>query len=441
MPALAIFLSGSRGGVAAGLLGVAVLLGLSRTRFVLLSCLIVAAIGALALILVANGQTAVLGAEQTPRGDAEGRELLAVAVAVAVGLGLLRHRLDPVLAEARLAPWAKRTAVAAAVVALGALVVAQNPGERLDAFKEPPRRAEALSVSSNFTNDNGSGRYQFWDAAIDAFGEQPLHGIGAGQYQSWWNQHGSIYFPVTDAHSLIFETSAELGLVGLAVVLAFFAIAMRSGWSRRAGAGRAEIAALLAIVAAGGLSASIDWTWELAAVFGPVVIAAALLTARRTAGEQAEATGPAEGWPAGHGGRRAMAVATALVAWVALWCSGDLLLTELKLEESRDAAAAGRLPDAAEAANEAIAIAPWDAEPRLQFGLVRELQGDLPAARQSLLEAAERAPDDWRIWFALRGVEAKANRIAAARAAIREALRDNPRSPFLRRNAAETLAL
>lgn len=434
LPALAIFLSGSRGGVAAAAVGLALLFALLRGRFALIGCLLVSATGGLALILFANGQPALLEAARTPAGEAQGKELLLVAALITIAVGVARHYLDPILRDTRVSPLARRGAVAIGVIALVGLVVAEDPAERLERFKEPPKPGDTLPVSGNFTSDNGSGRYQFWDAAIDALGEQPLHGIGAGQYQSWWNQHGSIAFNVLDAHSLVLETAAELGVVGLALVLLFLAVCVRAGWARRAGAAGPEVAALLSLLGAGVLSASIDWMWEFAAVFAPVVIAAALLTGRATAGERAGWVG--EGIAAGR--RRTAIVATALVAWVALWCSGDLLLTELKLDESRAAAGEGRLPAAAESANEAIAIAPWDAEPRLQFALVRELQGDLPAARQSLLEAAERAPDDWRIWFALRGVELKSHRVEAARAAIAKALRANPRSPFLRRSAEES---
>jgi hypothetical protein len=362
-----------------------------------------------------------------PDATSQGRELFAVSLLVALAVGVVRHRLDGPLSTASVSPVLRRWAVVVGVLALAGLVIAENPVERWDSFKEPPKRAEALPVSGNFTNDNGSGRYQFWDAAIDGFGHEPLHGIGAGQFGTWWNRHGSIHFIVLDAHSLLFETAAELGIVGLALLLVFLGTPIRSGWNRRAGPSGVEAAALLALLTAALLSALIDWMWELAAVFGPAVVAAALLTGRAT--DESADPGPQE--PPNR--PLALGLATVAVAWAALWCSGDLLLTQIKLDESHSAAADGNLVAAAESADDATALAPWAAEPRMQLGLVQELSGELSLARRSLGEAAHRAPHDWRIWFLLGRVEGKSGHPEAARAALERALRESPRSPFLRR--------
>jgi tetratricopeptide (TPR) repeat protein len=316
------------------------------------------------------------------------------------------------------------------VLVLAGLVLAENPVERFDRFKEPPARA-VLPVGTHFTSDNGSGRYQFWDAAVDAFGHEPLRGIGAGQYGTWWNRHGSIYYNVLDAHSLLFETAAELGAVGLAIVLLFLAIPIRSGWRSRDGPQGAEAVGLLALLATGLLSAAIDWMWELPAVFGPIVVATALLTSGA-----ADARAPVASMTARRAS--ALALATIAIAWVALLCSGDLLLTRVKIDNSHSAAGSGDLAAAADDAEDAIAIAPWSSEPRLQLGLVQELQGDLPAAQQSLTEAASRAPHDWHVWFILSRVEREAGHPEAARSDLERALRENPRSPFLLRAVDRT---
>jgi tetratricopeptide (TPR) repeat protein len=186
----------------------------------------------------------------------------------------------------------------------------------------------------------------------------------------------------------------------------------------------------LALLAAGLLSASIDWMWELVAVFGVVVVAAALLTGGATAEEGIRQQGRLSAAFA----RRplAFAVATGLLAWAALWCSGDLMLTRMKLEESSSAAAAGRLRDAADAANDAVALQPWAADPRLQLGLVQEAAGNREQAAATLRGAAERAPDDWEVWFALGRVEFESHDFAASRAALAQARRTNPRSRTVR---------
>jgi hypothetical protein len=422
--ALAIFLSGSRGGVAAAALGLIVLFALLPKRFALLCSLLVAAAGGVVVLAVANGQAAVVADLSGSDATSQGRELFGVAIVVALVVGWVRYQLDEPLARASVSPRLRRWAVVAGALVLVGLVVAENPVKRFDQFKEPPERA-VLPVGTHFTSDNGSGRYQFWDAALDAFGHEPLHGIGAGQYGTWWNRHGSIYYTVRDAHSLLFETAAELGAVGLALIVLFLGIPIRSGWRARAGPRGAEAVALLALLATGLLSAAIDWMWELPGAFGPVVVAAALLTGGAIDGI-AQPPVAARRMPA-------LGLATVAVAWVALLCSGDLLFTQVKLDQSHSAAAAGNLTAAADDAEGALALAPWSSEPRLQLGLVQELQGDLPAARQSLEEAASRAPHDWHVWFILSRIERRAGNEDAASSDLERALQENPRSPFLRR--------
>jgi hypothetical protein len=437
VPALAIFLSASRGGLAAALLGLVVIVWAGPRRQEALGSLALAAAATVPLIVLAHGETEFLNGRTGPQATSEGHWVLAATAALTLAIGLIRHRLDGLLMSASMPRRARAVVFAAVGVTLIALVVADNPINRFESFKEPPTPSEEAAVSGHFTSDNGSGRYQFWDAAIDAFGHEPLHGIGAGQYETWWNEHGSISWVLRDAHSLLLETAAELGIVGLTLILLFFGVAGWVGVRRRRGRLGAEVGALLALLAAGLLAASIDWMWELVAVFGPVVVAVALLTGGATAeGEPRE-----EGRLARAYARRPLAfgIATGLVAWIALWCSADLMLTRLQLDHSRSAASAVELTEAADAANNAIALQPWAAEPRLQLGLVQEGAGNLEQAAATLRGAAERAPDNWQIWFTLGRVEFEARDFAAARAALAKARETNPRSPVVRRGVERLL--
>ena len=81
---------------------------------------------------------------------------------------------------------------------------------------------------------------------------------------------------------------AELGIVGLVLVLGFLGFAAVSGSRRGPTRSRGgALGAALAILAAGIVSAAIDWTWELPACFGLVVLAAALLTGPATLAPEA----------------------------------------------------------------------------------------------------------------------------------------------------------
>ena len=50
--------------------------------------------------------------------------------------------------------------------------------------------------------------------------DEPLLGTGAGSFEARFVREGSIGLPARDAHNLYLETLAELGPVGLALLLA-----------------------------------------------------------------------------------------------------------------------------------------------------------------------------------------------------------------------------
>jgi Flp pilus assembly protein TadD len=127
--------------------------------------------------------------------------------------------------------------------------------------------------------------------------------------------------------------------------------------------------------------------------------------------------------------RFAAGVVLLLVAWLAICGSGLLLLSAHSLESSRDAAGRGDIDAAVSAANDAIDLQPWAAEPRTQLALVYEQAGDIEAARTAISEAIERSPDDYRIRLLASRMAAEADDDVAARAELLAAHRLNPRDP------------
>ncbi len=111
----------------------------------------------------------------------------------------------------------------AILIALPIAVAAGAPGEakdRWENFKNREGGAPATaSRSSQILNTSGSGRYQFWQSAVDAYKTEEFHGIGPGTFEFWWAQHATYAGAfVRDAHSLYIETLAELGIVGFILV-------------------------------------------------------------------------------------------------------------------------------------------------------------------------------------------------------------------------------
>jgi hypothetical protein len=440
LPILIIYLASSRGGVGAGLVGMAVLLALGPARARMFGGLVIGGLGGALLISLASTRHELVDALGNSTAASQGDQMLAFTIAVVVAVGVLRLMVDDPLRWIDVPARVTRAVGVGVVVAAIAAILIAGPSKRWDEFKSVgPLETQSTYVAAHLSSGGGSGRYQFWSAALDAFEAHPLNGIGAGGYEAYWHQHGSLAVPVRDAHSLFIESMAELGIVGLLLVLGFLGVAVVSGGRRGpTHSPGPALGAALAVLAAGILSAAIDWTWELPACFGLVVLAVGLLTGPATLSAEAAVRPPL---PAvdGHGGAPArrrssrawLGAATLVVAAAAIWAGGISFLTQVKLSESRDEVNAGALPAAAQDARDASAIQPWASEPRLQVALVEELAGHLKAANRDLGQAIKRAPRDWQLWFVRARLEVKLGDVAAARRALNRARLLNPRAPFL----------
>ncbi len=422
--ALVIYMTSSRGGAAAAVLGIAALVAFGRERKKFLGGLVIAGAGAGTLILLASRRTELVDGITGTVAEDQGNEMVVITLLTVLVVVAARWALDEGIARLVVPPNVVRPVLAVLAVVAVVGLVAADPAQRLDEFNDPPAEDVDTSnfVATHLTSSTGSGRYQYWTAAMDAFEEEPVRGIGAGGYEAFWTEHGSLARPIRDAHSLALEPLGELGVLGGGLVLTFFGAALLGAYRRPPGGdGLLDSSAALAVLVAGGAAAATDWMWEIPAVFAPVVIAAALLTGPATQSPGSRAPGSLYGW----------GVATLVAGWLAICASAIVLLTEIKLDDSHDSVRDGDLSAAARAAQDAITLQPWAAEPRLQLALVEEGAGDLPAAREDLDEAIQRARDDWRLWLVAARIETKAGRIDEAQAALEQARELNPRTPIL----------
>jgi O-antigen ligase len=382
--ALTLYLTGSRGGLLAGAAGLLVLLALTPVRVRTLAGVAIGIGGGLLVAFAASTDQALV--EGLPDREAEWW-LLAVLALVSVGAYRLRVGADRALARPRTPPLLRgRSLAVLAVLALGALFALGDGIERVSSFEDA--RVDEFGrgeFSGRFLAAGSNGRLQLWKAGLDAFAAEPLHGIGAGAYGYWWNQNGTLAEPARDAHSLFVEALAELGPLGLAAVLSFFGIAALAAWRRTFGDRDGAVAAAAGMLAAGAVSAAVDWTWEIPAAFALPLLAAGLLCG----------SGTARGSEPGPRALRSRAprAATVLAALVAIALAGSLLLEQRALDRSRELAAEDDLAAAAAAARDATRLRPPAAEPWLQLGQVQSLAGDYEAARESFEEAVERAPE------------------------------------------------
>ena len=411
LPALVLYLTSSRGALAALLLGAALLVAFERRRLALALQLALAAGASLALVALASSRTAFVDGLGGTLARDQARAAVALTVLVCGAFGAVRWLADARLQ--RVDAWRAPRRLSAVVLGAGALLLlalllAADPQARWDAFREPPAAPQAVGgslVADHLLSGGGSGRSQFWSAAWHAFAQHPIGGIGAGGYEAWWTQHGTLDAFVRNAHSLPLETLAELGLLGGALLLALAAVTGGAALARRRAPAPPDVLApAIALAGCGALGAAIDWTWQVPAVLLPALAGALIAT----------------GLPTVPAPRRrvAWALPAAAAAVTALALSALVLVGDAELRRSREAVRAGNLPTAARAAADAAAVEPWAAAPRLQLALVAELRGDLPAALRAAQAARTRAPLDWRAWLLLARLRAKTGDIAGARRAL-----------------------
>jgi hypothetical protein len=428
LPALVatIYLTVSRGGAATALVATVAFLVLTSRRWAAAGSALLAGAGSAVVAAVIYDRDELVNApfEQVAEDQGQSAALwIALACIVvgglhAVGSGLLARFREPAPAIG----WA----VVLVLVLAGIVgVAAADPAERFENFKAPPTTAEFSPerLESRLLSANSTWRWQFWEAAVHQFDEEPVVGHGAGSYEAWWAQKREVPMFVTDAHSLYLETLGELGVVGFVLLVCAFAAGVAAGLValiRSDVAERITIASLAACFVAFAFAAGIDWMWELTIV--PVVGFACLglLAASR---------------PSGNRGPRLPVLARSAVVVTALLLIGTQaspLLASLELGESRVAVERGDAAAALEHAENARDLEPWAASPYLQLALVAEQTGDVRAARRWIVDAIDRDPLDWGLWLTRARIETKSGLVAAARRSLDRAAALNPRSPLFR---------
>jgi len=199
------------------------------------------------------------------------------SVSLAAAAGTARTRLAWLSLLAVLCPTLVLTKslgamLAAGVAAAMALVLWVRPllpRHRGAALAACVLLAGALIAAAAFLGRRND-RIAYWRVAAKDFESHVAIGSGAGTYAAYWSRHPErAYFVPFHAHSVYLETAAELGVVGVGLLLVMLALPLSSIASRdpiRLGAA----CGFLAFV----LHAGVDWDWDV-----PVVTTAALYLA------------------------------------------------------------------------------------------------------------------------------------------------------------------
>lgn len=390
----ALYFTFSRGALAALVAAAAlqVVLDPRRARLVAVA-LVTGAPAALGVLYASRFHALTNAGDSLTTAQREGRQVatalvvLALAAAAAAVAGDLMERRARI--PRRAGPILVGSLAAAAAVAVVAVLVAVGgPREAVDratsSFREP-LPAGGGELQGRLLSASGNGREEYWRVAWASARDEPLLGTGAGSFETEWLRERPVAFDARDAHNLYLETLAELGPVGLLLLVVTLALPLvallRARRARYAPAAGSAYAAFL-------LHAALDWDWELPVVAVPALLCAAV----------ALCAGGVEEEPWLTGRRRAVALA-ALAPLVAV-----ALVAHAGNRATRAAGDALEGGDAARALAEsqtATRWAPWSDEAWVHRASAELGLGEREAARASLHEAVRLNPDNWSAWLAL----------------------------------------
>ncbi|HEV2059273.1 MAG TPA: O-antigen ligase family protein [Solirubrobacteraceae bacterium] len=422
-----LLLTFSRGAIAAGAIGLILLIVTGRPRALLSALIVVVPTVGLA-VASAYGADLLATQDATPAANAQGHDVAFVVVlccliaAVArVALLPLDRRMQLLVLPPVLRSPATRWA-AAAVVAASALIVSLVLGAPGLISHQYDRFLNADSSTlpgdrARLSNAGNNGRVDQWRVALDAFQREPVQGQGAGTYALEWDRHRPQIYQVEDGHSLYLEVLGELGVVGLVLVLAAIILVLGGFAARARGPDRVVGGALFGAGLAWAVHAGIDWHWEMPVVTLWFFAAGGLALAAR-----ADRAGGAPSGPIG----RAVAVAVCIALAV---LPVRIFLSERSLRESARAFAAGDCATAVDRALDSAAALRARPEPFIVLGYCNVRLGQNALAVRAMRNAVDKDPDNWEGHYALALAQAAAGE--DPRPSLRDARRLNPKSPLV----------
>ncbi len=274
---LGLYLSVSRGALFACAAGLVALVVLAPQRAQLYSIGLALLAGLITSLVAAPsvGVTSLAGPLATR--EREGATTLAalvivMAAAAAGQLLLARGTRDAPLRLPRRTP----------LIALG-LVCAGLALAIVVGSKESS--AQPLAAGATRYETLQSNRYAYWDVAFKAFAAEPIRGVGAGGWAVWWLRYRTVTEGAQDAHSLELQTLAELGLVGLGLLLVCLgATAWAAVRAHRVAPALAAgpVAALVTYL----MHSPLDWDWQMPAVTLIAVVLAGMVLALAEGGQR-----------------------------------------------------------------------------------------------------------------------------------------------------------
>jgi hypothetical protein len=425
---VALMLTFSRGGVAVGVVAVAVWIAIGRPRLESAAALAIAIVPTLAVCgwaysrpgLTKDAQAHSL---QVHDGRWFGLALVLGGTAAFVAAFLAaRYEARRPLTEAwrwRLGRAAIMLVVVAALVGVGALLAAGiTPSRVLRKFNEPVATSQGQGAN-NLTNLSSSSRWNWWQEAWKSWRAHPAVGTGAGTFDLTHRKLRVDGTVATEPHNLPLQFLSETGIVGFILFLgiAFAAAAALVETLRRLeGEDRLAAAALTLALLAYVIHGVVDFDWDFVAVTAP---GAAVLGVLLAAGRPARVRLRAQ--------RALPAVAAGAFAAAALYSLVSPWLAVRRVDDAYAALSRGDTGAAVAEASSAHNLNPVSVEPLLAWAAAESARGDVGAAGRLYTRAIAIQPDNWRPWYyrarLIAGIAGpKAGLFDAAQAAARDPL-------------------
>jgi UDP-GlcNAc:undecaprenyl-phosphate/decaprenyl-phosphate GlcNAc-1-phosphate transferase len=323
----------------------------------------------------------------------------------------------------------------AAVVLVAAVLAGTNDpvGKLRQEYRSFTELRGPEEGESRFTSGGGN-RYDYWRVAVNQFTDDPLKGVGAGNYDRTYFLERRTTEDIRQAHSIELQTLGELGLVG-GLLLAVFVLAIAAGFIRRAREARDDLQVRGLAVAAGGtfvvwfVHTSVDWLHLIPGITGIALCSAAVLVGpwrrQRTGGSDR--------------GRVAIVTVCGIAVLAGAVLVGRAALADRYVNDGRDVLNSD--PAAAiDKARDSLDLNDEDLDAYYLESAAWARLGNYRRARDALAEATRREPHDFVTWALL-------GDLSTRRGDHRQALRDyrraaalNPRDDALSAAAGEARA-
>jgi hypothetical protein len=415
----------SRGAIIAVAVGVIVYVLVARPSGLLSGAL--AAVPPTAVLVVVAYHANLLDTVNptTPAAVSQGHHVALVAgICAVVGAGLrllfaigLDARLRRIAGRRLMSANKRLLTIALVAAALLAIVVAVGlPASIAHDWHRflsgAPTRGRS-DLRQRLTDPSNDGRTELWRVALHGFSASPLHGHGAGMYQTLWDRNRPRFTYTINAHSLYFQTLAELGVPGLVFLLVLIGgVLVGLGSRATRGPRRSIYGALLAAAVVWALRAGVDWDWEMP------VVTLAFFAAGGAALNPRRGRGP--GWVPGYNARMVLGLLCLITLAVPVLIIGS----QSRLDDAEQALYSSNCAHASSASLSSIGWLDVRPEPYEILGFCDVRRGLPRLGVLAMKQAVSRDPGSWETYYTLAIAQGASG--IDPRPAAERALRMNP---------------